>query len=171
LSLFPGYDRAWTVCHGFQFSGFAFIALRGVLSRSIVIVSVIDFSLKESGSFIVRHACFYPALRARLNLDHSHCLHMSLSGLERIKNGWHSVHMDSINMITETTVIVMKQYLDYSLHHASGIALSRTPMSVAWVVDSQGYHARLSCFWHGQYRGGESTSTSANLWSSSSWEP
>jgi hypothetical protein len=38
--------------------------------------------LVESGLFTVRHACFYPALRARLNLDHSHCLHMSLSGLE-----------------------------------------------------------------------------------------
>lgn len=99
-SLFMGCDRAWTVCHGFQFSGFAFIALRGVLSRSIVFVSMIDFFLMESGSFIVRHACFYPALRARLNLDHSHCLHVSLSGL-RNKNGWHSVHMDSINMITE----------------------------------------------------------------------
>ena len=40
----------------------------------------------------------------------------------------------------------MKQYLDYSLQHASGITLNRTPMSVAWVVGSQGYHAHLSCF-------------------------
>ena len=36
-------------------------------------------------------------------------------------------------------------------------------MSVAWVVGSQGYHARLSCYGYGRHRGGESTSTSANF--------
>ena len=62
------YDLAWNAGYGYSFLGVAFIALRGVLSRSIVFVL---WSFTFAGVWsVVHHAWFYRALRAFLNLGH-----------------------------------------------------------------------------------------------------
>ena len=73
-----------------------------------------------NGLFVVHPACFHPALRARLNLPHSHRLQMSMSGLDRVDNGWHSVHIDCTNIYyREPLVIVMKQCVNKSVRRLS----------------------------------------------------
>lgn len=72
----------------------------GCFHGSIVFVGVVTHYAGVNGLFVVHLACYHPALRACLNLPHSHRLQMSMSGLDRVDKGWHSVNMDCTS-ITE----------------------------------------------------------------------